>query len=143
MSSPSFQSTRQVTFHGKVSADIDEKAIRFEDPKELVMALAHAKADAILGDAVEVPTIEGKVKIKIEAGTQPGKIMRLRGKGIPEINGYGKGDLLVNINVWIPKNLSNEEQKLFEKMSQSDNFTPVPGKTEGSFFSRMKNFFEQ
>ena len=99
-------------------------------------------AQATLGSPVEIPTVDGKVKIKIEPGTQPGKILRLRGKGLPEVNGYGKGDLLVNINVWVPKKLSKEEQKLVEQLSGSDNFTPNPTADEKNFFERMKSFFE-
>jgi len=91
---------------------------------------------------VEIPTIESRVKIKIDPGTQPCRVLRLRGKGLPEVNGYGKGDLLVSINVWMPKNISPEEKKMIEKMSDSDNFTPQPGKNEKGFFNRMKNFFE-
>lgn len=113
------------------------------DGNDLIYNLYLSVPQGVLGDTVEIPTIDGIVKIKIESGTQPGKILRLRGKGLPEINGYGKGDILVNINVWIPKNLTNEEQKIFEKFSQSDNFTPAPEKSEGGFFNRMKNFFEQ
>ena len=67
---------------------------------------------------------------------------RAKRKGVPEVNGYGRGDLLVQINVWIPKNLDKEEKKIFEKMEQSDTFTPRPEKGENSFFHRMKNFFE-
>jgi molecular chaperone DnaJ len=97
--------------------------------------------DAALGAPVEIPTIDGKVKVKIDAGTQSGKILRLRGKGLPEVNGYGRGDLLVNINVWIPKNLSREEKKLLEKMQESENFIPNPTIQEKSFFNKMKDLF--
>ena len=86
--------------------------------------------------------MEGKVKVKIDAGTQSGKVLRLRGKGLPEVNGYGRGDLLVKINVWIPKNLSKDEKKTFEKMSDSSSFNPQPSSQEKGFFSRMKNMFE-
>ena len=72
--------------------------------------------DAALGSSIEVPTIEGKVKIKVEPGTQPGKILRLRGKGIKDINGYGRGDQLIHLNVWTPKNVSGEERELLEKL---------------------------
>jgi molecular chaperone DnaJ len=109
---------------------------------DLVYNLYLSIPQAALGDTVEIPTVDGKAKIKIDSGTQPGRILRLRGKGVPEVNGYGRGDLLVHINVWIPKNLDKEEQKMFEKMQQSDNFTPRPDKSEGGFFHRMKNFFE-
>jgi len=98
--------------------------------------------DAILGTPVEIPTVDGKVKVKIDAGTQPGKILRLRGKGIPDINGYGKGDLLVKINVWVPSNLTKEEKKILEKFKESSNFLPNPTKSEKSFFGRMKDYFE-
>ena len=72
-------------------------------------------ADAALGSSVEIPTVSGKVKVKIEEGTQSGKILRLRGKGLPSVNGYGTGDLLIHINVWTPQNLSKEEKLFFEK----------------------------
>jgi molecular chaperone DnaJ len=112
------------------------------DGNDLVYPLYLSIPQATLGSTVEIPTIEGKAKIKIDPGSQPGKILRLRGKGIPEVNGYGKGDLLVEINVWIPKNLEKEERKMFERMEQSDTFTPKPEKSEPGFFNRMKNFFE-
>ena len=96
---------------------------------------------ASLGAPVEIPTINGKVKVKIDAGTQPGKILRLRGKGIPDVNGYGRGDLLVNINVWIPKSLSKDEKKLIEKFSDSDNFKPKPDSHDNSFFSKVRDMF--
>jgi len=99
-------------------------------------------AQASLGAQVEIPTLDGKVKIKIEPGTQPGKILRLRGKGLPEVNSYGKGDLLVSINVWIPKSLSREERKILEKLDESQNFKPNPGSGDRNFFDRMKNYFE-
>jgi len=95
--------------------------------------------DAILGTAIEVPTVEGRVKVKIDAGTQPGKVLRLRGKGVPDVNGYGRGDLLVNINVWVPKSLSKEEKKIFEKFQDSQSFAPHPTDAERNVFHRMKN----
>jgi molecular chaperone DnaJ len=98
--------------------------------------------DAALGATIEVPTIEGKVKIKIDPGTQGGKILRLRGKGIKDINGYGKGDQLIHINVWTPKNVNNEERALLEKLRHSENFTPHPGKHEKGFFEKMKEYFQ-
>ncbi len=97
--------------------------------------------DAALGGTSEVPLIEGKAKIKIEPGTQSGKILRLRGKGLPEINGYGKGDILVNINVWTPKKLTKEEKHMLEKLRYSENFTPKPGKDDKGFFQRVKEHF--
>ena len=112
------------------------------DGNDLLYNLYLSMPDAILGTTVEIPTIDSKVKIRIEQGTQPGKILRLRGKGIPDVNGYGKGDLLVSINVWIPKEVSKDEAKVFEKLRESPNFIPNPDKNDKSFFERMKNFFE-
>ena len=98
---------------------------------------------AVLGGSAEVPTIDGKVKIKIEPGTQPGKIMRLRGKGLPAVSGYGYGygDLIVNIGVYVPRNLSKEEKEMFEKMRESENMKPKAEERE-SFFKRFKKMFE-
>ncbi|MBP3944041.1 molecular chaperone DnaJ [Sphingobacteriaceae bacterium WQ 2009] len=98
--------------------------------------------DATLGTSVEIPTIDGKAKIKIEAGTQSGKILRLKGKGIPEVNSYHKGDQLVYVNIWTPKVLSTEEKEVLEKLKDSPNFKPQPGKNEKSFFERIKEYFE-
>lgn len=97
--------------------------------------------DAVLGTSVEIPTIDGKVKIKIEPGTQSGRILRLRGKGINDINGYGSGDQLIHVNIWTPKQVSKEEKATLEKLKESPNFTPKPGRNERSFFERMKEFF--
>ncbi len=111
------------------------------DDNNLIYNLFISVPDAALGTAVEIPTIDGKVKIKIDAGTQSGKILRLRGKGIPDVNGYYKGDLLVNINVWIPKSLSREEAKLLEKLNASPNFKPQPSKSEKTIFDKMRDMF--
>ncbi len=101
-------------------------------------------SEAALGSNAEIPTIEGKVKIKIEPGTQSGKIVRLRGKGLPSINGYeGKGDLLITLNIWTPKNLTKEEKTILDKLGKSENFKPSPGSTDKNIFSRMKDLFEQ
>ena len=99
-------------------------------------------ADAAMGTSLEIPTLDGKAKVKIDAGTQPGKILRLKGKGIPDVNGYGKGDLLVSINVWTPQHLSPEEKKTLEKLRESENFKPHPDKRDKGFFDRMKEMFE-
>ena len=109
---------------------------------DLIYNLFISVPDAILGSHVEIPTIENNVKIKIDAGVQPGKILRLRGKGLPEVNGYGRGDLLVNVNVWIPKNLSKEEIKVIEKLKESQSFVPSPDKNDKGFFERMRGYFE-
>ncbi|WP_069660008.1 molecular chaperone DnaJ [Arcticibacter eurypsychrophilus] len=98
--------------------------------------------DAALGASVEVPTIDGKAKIKIEPGTQGGKILRLKGKGVPEVNSYHRGDQLVYINIWTPKAISKDEKEMLEKLQASPNFKPQPGKNERSFFERMKEYFE-
>jgi molecular chaperone DnaJ len=98
--------------------------------------------DAAIGTSVEVPTIDGKAKIKIEPGTQGGKILRLKGKGVPEVNSYHRGDQLIHINIWTPKALSKEEREILEKLQSSPNFKPNPGKNEKSFFERMKEYFE-
>ena len=98
--------------------------------------------EAVLGDSVEIPTLEGKVKVKIEPGTQPGKILRLKGKGIPDINGYGKGDLLVKVNVWIPKNLSKEDKKTMEDLKERSFLKPSNVENKKGFFRKVKDFFE-
>jgi len=112
------------------------------DGNDLLYNLYVSVTEAALGSQVEIPTLDGKVKIKVDPGTQPGKVLRLRGKGLPEINSYGKGDLLVNINVWIPKNLSRDERKILEKLEESENFKPAPNAREKNIFNRMKDIFE-
>lgn len=97
--------------------------------------------DAVFGTQVEVPTIDGRAKIKIPAGTQSGKIFRLKGKGFPEVQGYHRGDQLINVNVWTPQNLSAEEKEALEKFNTSGNFKPNPVKGEKSFFDRVKEAF--
>jgi molecular chaperone DnaJ len=97
--------------------------------------------DAALGTNLEVPTIDGKAKIRIEPGTHAGKVLRLKGKGLPQLNSNFRGDLLININVWTPQNLSTEEKKILEKLRDSDNFRPQPGKGDKSFFEKMKEYF--
>ncbi len=100
--------------------------------------------EAALGSSAEIPTIEGKVKIKIDPGTQSGKVLRLRGKGLSSINGYeGKGDLLISIIIWTPKTLTKEERQMLEKLGNSDNFKPSQEPRDKNIFSRMKDLFEQ
>jgi len=100
-------------------------------------------ADAVLGTSVEVPTLGKPVKITIPAGTPPGKIFRLRDKGLPVVQGYGhKGDQLINVNVWTPKTLTEDEKQLLEKMREMDSFQPKDGNSQKGFFARMKDFFE-
>ncbi|HWB28603.1 MAG TPA: molecular chaperone DnaJ [Chitinophagaceae bacterium] len=93
------------------------------------------------GTNVEVPTIDGRAKIKIPAGTQSGKIFRLKGKGFPEVNGYHRGDQLIHVNAWTPQDLTSEEREMLEKLSRSPNFKPQPGKSEKSFFEKVKEVF--
>jgi len=97
--------------------------------------------DAVFGIQVEVPTIDGRAKIKIPAGTQSGKIFRLKGKGFPEVNGYGRGDQLIHVNVWTPQHVTHEEKEMLNQMNSSPNFTPQPGKSEKSFFEKVKEVF--
>ncbi len=97
--------------------------------------------DAAFGTSVEVPTIDGRAKIKIPAGTQSGKIFRLKGKGFPEVQGYGRGDQLVYVNIWTPQDLSSEEKSMLEKLNNSSNFKPRPDKNNKSFFERVKEAF--
>jgi molecular chaperone DnaJ len=98
-------------------------------------------SDAALGNTIEVPLVDGRAKIKVEAGTQSGKMLRLKGKGLPSLHGYGNGDLFVHINVWTPKKLTVEEKEILEKLKKSENFQPKPSNKEQGFFSKMKDFF--
>jgi molecular chaperone DnaJ len=98
-------------------------------------------SEAVLGVSKNVDTVSGKVKIKIEPGTQSGKILRLRGKGLPSIDSYGTGDLLVHINVWTPQSLNKEQRQFFEKMTEDENFEPNPSKYDKSFFEKVKDMF--
>lgn len=131
---------------GGVNGDLivlieEEHSELVRDGNDLLYNVFIGYPEAVLGETVEIPTIEGKVKVKIEAGTQPGRILRLRGKGLPDVNGYGKGDLLAKVNVWIPKNLSKDEKKLVEKMRETEGFKPGSGDKK-SIFSKMKDFFD-
>jgi len=125
-----------------VVIDEEEHPDLIREGNDLIYNLFISIPDAVLGTHVEVPTVDNNVKIKIEPGTQPGKILRLRGKGLPDVNGYGRGDLLVNVNVWIPKAVSKDEAKIFEKFKDSESFTPDPDKNDKGFFERMKGYFE-
>lgn len=112
------------------------------DGNNLIYNLFLSFPEITLGTTSEIPTAEGKVKVKIDAGTQPEKILRLRGKGIPDVNGYGRGDLLVRIHVWIPKHLNNEEKKTMERLLNSPGFLDGPSADEKSFFQKMKDMFD-
>jgi len=98
--------------------------------------------DAALGASVDIPTLEGKARIKVEPGTQSGRILRLKGKGLLDLNGYGRGDLLVNLSVWTPRDLTREEQQILEKLRDAENFKPNPSKKDKGFFDRMKDIFQ-
>lgn len=97
--------------------------------------------DAVFGANPEVPTIDGRAKIKIPAGTQSGKIFRLKGKGFPAINSYEKGDQLIHVNVWTPQSLTTEEKEMIEKLKDAKNFQPQPEKSEKSFYAKVKEMF--
>ena len=111
------------------------------DGNDLIYSLLLDIPTAVLGGQAEIPTIDGKAKITIEPGTQPNKVMRLRGKGLPVINGYGRGDIIVNISIYIPETLSKDEKKAFENFRKSDNFMPSESIKE-KIFRRFKNFFD-
>ncbi len=98
-------------------------------------------SEAVLGTSKDIDSVSGKVRIKLEPGIQSGKILRLRGKGISSINGYGTGDLLVHVNVWTPKELNKEQRDFFESMQDHENFSPKPEKSDKSFFEKVKDMF--
>jgi len=129
---------------GDLLINIEEKPHEHfsRDSKNVIYDLFLNFADAALGTTVEVPTLENKVKIKVPAGTQGGKIFRLRGKGLPSVQSYGSGDQLINVNIWTPKKLNSEETALMEKLKSMPNFKPNPGKEEKGFFERMKDYFQ-
>ena len=123
-----------------IEVEPDKEFVRQDN--DLIYNLLLDVPTAVLGGNVEVPTLNGKVSLKIDAGTQPGKVLRLRGKGLPALQGYGygNGDLIVNISVYIPETLSREEKEAFEKMRQSDNFRPS-ATSKSNFFNRFKQMF--
>lgn len=123
----------------QIEEEPNSELIRQED--DLIYNLLLSFPTAALGGTVEIPTIDGKVKVKIDPGTQPGKVLRLRDKGLPNVNGYGMGDLLVNISIYIPETLSKEEKQAIEKMQNSDNFTPNLSIKE-KIFRKFKSFFD-
>ena len=130
---------------GDIQVYIEEEPHRelIRDGQNLQYHLLLDVPTAILGGSAEVPTIDGKVKIKIDPGTQPGKTMRIRGKGLPAVQGYGygNGDLIVQIGVYIPENLSREEKESIEKLRTSENMKPGAS-AKASFFDKFKKMFE-
>jgi hypothetical protein len=133
--------------HGGISGDLivvikEEEHPDFErSGNNLVHNLRISVTTAILGGDAEVPTIDGRVRINIEAGTQSGKVMRLRGKGLPDVNGRGRGDIIIVVDVVIPTELTKEERKLVEQLSEQPNFKQAESKQDQDILSRMKNFF--
>jgi molecular chaperone DnaJ len=129
--------------NGDLLISIEEKPHEYfsRDGKNIVYDLFLNFADAALGTQVEVPTLAGKVKIKVPPGTQAGKIFRLRGKGLPSVQSYGKGDQLINVNIWTPKKVDDQEREILEQMRSLPNFQPNPEKFEKGFFERMRDYF--
>ena len=97
--------------------------------------------EAIMGGVVEVPCLDGKYNVKVDPGTQSGTVIRLKGKGLPTVNGYGTGDMYVKFIVWVPKKLNREEKEMMEKLAASENFRPSPSKDDKNFFERLRNMF--
>ena len=130
--------------NGDLIIVIEEKPHEFlqREGNNVVHDLYINFADAALGTSVEVPTISGKAKVKIPSGTQAGKIFRLRGKGIPHLNAYGKGDQLIHVNIWTPKHLTKEEKKILENLRNAENFQPDPSDKDKGFFERVKEYFQ-
>lgn len=128
---------------GDLIIEIEETKHEFlqRDENNVIYDLYINFADAALGASLEVPTLDGKVKIKIPEGTQSGKIFRLKDKGLPVLQGYGKGDQLIHVNIWTPKKLTDEERKILEKLRAMPNFTPQPDKSDRTFFEKMKDYF--
>ncbi len=133
--------------HNGVNGDLlvlieEEPHPDFErDESTLIYNLFITIPEAIMGTQAEVPTVDGKVRVKIAPGTQSGKVLRLRGKGLPVLNGYGNRDMLVNVHVWVPKKINKKEEELLQQLAQSDNFKPNPTAEEKSFFSKIKDYF--
>ncbi|MFY0688704.1 MAG: molecular chaperone DnaJ [Cyclobacteriaceae bacterium] len=124
-----------------VIEEIEDETLK-RDGNNVIFDLYVSFIDAALGASIEVPTIDGKVKIKVDPGTQSGKILRLRGKGIKDLEGYSHGDQLIHVNVWTPKSLNKEEREMLESLRDAKNFEPAPSKSDKGFFERMKEFFE-
>ena len=122
-----------------IEEEIHESLIR--EGQHLHFELYISFPDAALGSSVEIPSVTGKVRMKIDAGTQSGKTLRLKGKGLPSVEGYGIGDLLVHVSVWTPKSVTSKERSLLEDLKESKNFKPNPGKSDKGFFERVQDLF--
>jgi molecular chaperone DnaJ len=133
--------------HGGVNGDLlvlieeDPHPELIRDENDLLYSLLLSVPQAALGDSVEVPTIDGKVKVKIDPGTQPGKVLRLRSKGLPSINGYGNGDLLINVSIYIPETLSESDKSILKTLKDSPNFHPKKS-VKDKIFSKFRNMFD-
>lgn len=123
-----------------VIEEVEHESLKREG-ENLHMDLYISVAEAALGTSKDIDTVNGKVRIKLEEGIQSGKILRLKGKGLPSINSYGTGDLLVHVNVWTPKKLSKEQRQFFESNLANENFIPSPEKSDKSFFEKVKDMF--
>jgi len=124
-----------------VAIETEEHATLKREGDNLHYDLYISFSEAVLGTSKDIDSVTGKVRIKLDPGIQSGKILRLRGKGISSINGYGNGDLLVHVNVWTPKELNKEQREFFESMQDHENFTPKPEKSDKSFFEKVKDMF--
>lgn len=124
-----------------VAIEVADHDVFERDGNNLYLNYYISFPQAALGSSVEIPTLGGKAKVKIAAGTQGGQVLRLQGKGLPQLQSNNVGDLIVNVNVWTPKSLTKEEKELVEKLSTHENFIPKPGKNERSFFNRVRQFF--
>ncbi len=129
--------------YGDLIVLIEEEAhpVLHRDGLNVAYNLHLSFPEAVFGTQSEIPTIDGKAKIKIPPGTQSGKIFRLKGKGFPSINSYEKGDQLIHVNIWTPQQVSAEEKAMLEKMQSSGNFIPKPEKNEKSFFDKVREMF--
>ncbi|MCS6823291.1 MAG: molecular chaperone DnaJ [Cytophagaceae bacterium] len=118
-----------------------EDEVLKRDGNNIIYDLYISFTDAVFGTTVEIPTIDGKVRIKIEPGTQSGKILRLKNKGLKDVNSYHRGDQIIYVHVWTPQQLTKEEREILQKLQHSENFKPNPGKNEKSFFEKIREFF--
>lgn len=121
--------------------EVAHESFKRDQNNNLIFDLFISFVDAALGTTLEIPTIDGRVRIKIDAGTQSGKLLRLKEKGMRHMNGYGRGDQLVYVNVWTPKQLTSEEVELLERLRNLPNFTPNPTSSDKGFFDRVKEMF--
>jgi molecular chaperone DnaJ len=119
----------------------EEHPLFRRDGQHLLHDLWVSYPQAVLGDSIEIPTLNGKVRVKLDPGTQPGKILRLKNKGLPNLESYGHGDLLITVNVWVPTKLNTEDRKTMERWKDDPNFSPEPGKREKSFFDSFREMF--